>query len=104
MLTCFLTKDKCISQFLDAKPFNDVGCPAHGQAAFWSDVHREAPDVGMYRIEGNSHVAFDIGWDIFSQQAHIVNESLLVMIAEARYDAIHLDCIEIVNNPEMVNP
>lgn len=51
----------------------------------------------MYRIEGNTHIAFDIGWGVFSEQANIVNGSLLVMIAEARYEAIHLDFIEIVN-------
>ena len=74
-MSCFLTKDKCISQFLDAKPFTHVGCPALGQAAFWADVvNQNEPSVGMYCIEGNTHIAFDIGWDVFSEQANIVTD------------------------------
>ena len=83
-----------------------MGCPINGEAQFWSDVHPDEPALGQYRIvnhnANDSHIAFDIGWDIFSEQAGIGNGSLLLMIAEARYDSIALDFIEIgdpmVNN------
>ena len=43
---------------------------------------------GLYRIEVDDYIAFTIEWEKFREEAHIVEGSMLMMIAEARTDYI----------------
>jgi hypothetical protein len=57
----------------------------------------EEPVVALYHIEGDDHIAFTIGWDQFREQEHIVEGTLLLMIATPRAEAIVLEFVEIIN-------
>ncbi|XP_071680600.1 uncharacterized protein [Lolium perenne] len=82
--------------YLNPKPFNHVGSPVNGFAHLWKrDL--EEPVVAWYHIEGDDHIAITIGWDNFREQSHIVEGTLLLMIATPRAEAIVLDFVEIIN-------
>ncbi|KAM0928815.1 hypothetical protein ACQ4PT_002004 [Festuca glaucescens] len=78
--------------YLNPKPFNHVGSPVNGFAHLWKrDL--EEPVVAWYHIEGDDHIAITMGWDHFREQSHIIEGTLLLMIAQSRVEAI----VEIIN-------
>jgi hypothetical protein len=68
----------------------------NGIAHFWRK-NLEEPVICSYHIEGDEHIVFTTGFDYFMGDAHMVEGSLVIMLAEPRTEAIVMDCVEVID-------